>query len=153
MGQRNLAWVRGVLTWQLPGIFKNTFMKPAQTLVKSSVKILVMVNSSPWGSGRSAVALRFVRAALDADHELSAIYFRGDGVYHAVPGQQADPGAEDLTNAFAKLAQSHGTELMLCTAALMRRFPNTHEVSLPWRAAGLAQWVGLLEEADRVVSF
>ncbi len=122
--------------------------------MKSSVKFLVMVNSSPWGSTRSGVALRFVRAALGADHELSAIYFRGDGVYHSLRGNQADPGAEDLATAFTDIAQSRNIDLLLCSAALSRRFPKTHEApEAPWQSAGLARWVDLLHESDRVVSF
>jgi len=113
-----------------------------------------MVNSSPWGSSRSGAALRFVRAALSAEHEVRAIYFRGDGVYHALHGDQADPGAEDLSAAFAWLAQSGNIDLLLCSAALSRRFPRTDEPPpAPWQSAGLARWVGLLHEIDRVVSF
>lgn len=113
-----------------------------------------MVNTSPWGSSRSGVALRFLRAVVGAGHEVSAVYFRGDGVYHAMPGRQADPGAEDLSLAFAALAQSQDIDLLLCSAALTRRFAESRAgFEAPWQAAGLARWVELLQDSDRVVSF
>lgn len=100
------------------------------------------------------MALRFLRATLDAGHKVSAVYFRGDGVYHAMPGQQADPGAEDLSMAFAALAQSQSIGLLLCSAALTRRFPARQaSFESPWEPAGLARWVELLGESDRVVNF
>lgn len=122
--------------------------------MKSSLKFLVMVNTSPWGSSRSGVALRFLRATLEAGHEVSALYFRGDGVYHAMPGRQADPGATDLSKGYASLAQSGQFQLLLCSAALSRRFEASADTfQAPWQAAGLARWVELLGESDRVVSF
>lgn len=121
---------------------------------KSSVKILLMVNTSPWGSSRSGVALRFLRAALARRHELSAIYFRADGVYHALPGRQADPGTEDLSTVYAELARAHHIELLLCSAAVTRRFSeNATGFQDPWRVAGLARWVELLDQSERLVAF
>ena len=113
-----------------------------------------MVNSSPWGSTRSLLALRFLRASLAADHTVSAVYFRGEGVYHGLAGRQSDPGAEDLPRAYQTLASDNNLNLLLCSAAVSRRFPTDFSgSSAPWQLAGLAQWVELLEQSDRVVTF
>lgn len=113
-----------------------------------------MVNTSPWGSSRSGVALRFLRATLDAGHQVSALYFRGEGVYHAMPGRQTDPGAADTSSQFMELADAGQFQLLLCSAALSRRFDAPRDsLQSPWQASGLARWVELLDESDRVVSF
>lgn len=110
---------------------------------------------SPWGASRAATALRFARAVLAAGHELPAVYFRGDGVYHVLPGRQADPGAEDLHQAWTGLAAESHVDLWLCSAACARRLPPPEAgVTAPqWRETGLATWLECLAGADRVVAF
>ena len=112
-----------------------------------------MVNASPWGASLGATALRFARAALAEGHTVPAVYFRGDGVYQAQSGRQADPGAESLAEAWADLARAHEAVLLLCASAGARRFPEAQAFAPPWRLAGLAEWVHWLERTDRVVSF
>lgn len=122
---------------------------------QSSVKILLMVNASPWGASLGATALRFARAACGEGHAVPAVYFRGDGVYQAQAGGQADHGAEHLADAWAEFAHTHDTALLLCAAAGARRFSAAQAEALvpPWRLAGLAEWVDWLERTDRVVGF
>jgi len=111
-----------------------------------------MVNSSPWGSSRSALALRLFRAALDAGETVTAVYFRGDGVYHGMVGQRVDKGAENLFDEFTALADTAQVPLLLCSAAVSRRLPTEQaQPAAPWSLAGLARWVELLDESDRVV--
>ncbi len=114
-----------------------------------------MVHASPWGGSLAATALRFLRALLAAGHEVPAVYFRGDGVYHALPGRQTDAGADDLWRSYAELARAHDFELLLCSAAAARRLPTTGADALepPWREAGLARGFELMAAAERVVSF
>lgn len=119
------------------------------------MKILLLVNASPWGGSLAATALRFLRAALAAGHEVPAVYFRGEGVYHALRGRRADPGTEDHWRAWDGLAREHDFDLLLCSAAAARRLPADQADGLeaPWREAGLAEGLGLIGQADRVVSF
>lgn len=123
-----------------------------------------MINSSPWGSSRSAVALRVLRALLESGATVVAVYFRGDGVYHALPGRQTDAGADKLHEAYESLALAHGFELLLCSAAGARRLGPEFAAAMPvadeeaadtapWREAGLARWAELLDDSDRLVSF
>ena len=55
------------------------------------MKVLVIVNQSPWGATLPVVALRLVRAMTSDDVEIDAVYFRGDGVYNALPGRARSP--------------------------------------------------------------
>ena len=56
------------------------------------MKILVIVNESPWGSSLASTALRFVHAACAAGHEVPAVFFHNDGVYNALEGEVSDGG-------------------------------------------------------------
>ncbi len=50
-----------------------------------NVKILVIVNVSPWGGSLAVTALRLVRAMLGQGFEIAAVYFRGR---RRLPGAQ-----------------------------------------------------------------
>ena len=114
-----------------------------------------MVNSSPWGSSLSNTAWRFLSAAAEQGVSVPAVFFQGDGVYHALAGRQSDPGALDLHESLKTHALAHGIDLMWCSAAAARRLPAEVAAQLPepFREAGLGQWLGMLERYDRVVSF
>lgn len=117
--------------------------------------MLLMVTHGPWGASLAGVALRFLRAALAAGHDVPTVYFRGEGVYQAMPGRRADPGAADLHDAWLALAEAHGIDLMLCSADSARRLPADvmDGLAAPWREAGLAEGLARIGDADRVVTF
>ena len=85
------------------------------------MKILVIVNESPWGGSLGVTALRLACALTEAGEELSAVFFREDGVYHALPGRAADSGTPCLAGAWLTLAQEHAVPLLLCSSDAQRR--------------------------------
>ena len=113
------------------------------------MKILLMVNESPWGSTLSMAALRFARAAVDSGHEVPAVYFRGDGVYNLLRGCNTDDGLVALADDWSLLGDEHGIRLLCCSAAASRR----QNVQLQGEEAGLAQWWELVSQCDQVVTF
>jgi sulfur relay protein TusD/DsrE len=116
------------------------------------VKCLIIVNESPWQTGLAICALRFARAAESVDLEVSAVFFREDGVYHALDGTIADVGTPELHSAWCEFAARSGTRLLLCSASSQRRLPvavSTREFS----PTGLAEMLELMQTADRVVTF
>jgi sulfur relay (sulfurtransferase) complex TusBCD TusD component (DsrE family) len=124
------------------------------------VKVLVIVNSSPWGGSLGVTALRLVRAMLQplmlvpdgADAlRIAAVYFREEGVYHAVPGRVTDSGTPALRDAWLALATQHGLPLLLCSSAAQRRLEDCP--SGGFREAGLAEMLDVMRSCDRVVSF
>ena len=119
------------------------------------MRLLLIVNHGPWGSTHAAAALRLGRAADAVGLSLAAVYFQGDGVYHALAGAGSDPGAEDLHRAWAELAERCGAELLLCSAAAERRLPASVIQNPPaaYRLAGLATMLERLQRCDRVVTF
>jgi sulfur relay (sulfurtransferase) complex TusBCD TusD component (DsrE family) len=124
------------------------------------VKVLVIVNTSPWGSSLGVTALRLVRTMLQRTMlqpgagdglRIAAVYFREEGVYHAVPGRITDSGTPALRDAWLALAALHGLPLLLCSSAAQRRLDDCP--SGGFREAGLAEVLDLMRSCDRVVSF
>lgn len=119
------------------------------------MNILLIVNESPWGSTLANTALRFLRAALERDFGVTAVFFQGDGVYNAQSGPDTDPGALDLRGEWTGLARRHGFDLLLCSGALARRLPagSAQALQAPFRESGLTEMLTLASTSDRVVSF
>lgn len=115
------------------------------------MKILVIVNESPWGSSLGVTALRLVRAMLAGGQQLAAVYFREDGVYHAQAGRAADSGTPCLATAWQSLTETGEVPLLLCSSASQRRFEKTPTGA--FREAGLAEMMELMASSDRVVTF
>jgi sulfur relay (sulfurtransferase) complex TusBCD TusD component (DsrE family) len=112
------------------------------------VKVLVIVNSSPWGGSLGVTGLRLVRAMLEramlnggsaAGLRIAAVYFREEGVYQAQAGRITDYGTPALRDAWLELAGRHGVPLLLCSSAAQRRLE-----ACPggFRDAGLAEVLG-----------
>ncbi len=115
------------------------------------MKVLVIVNQSPWGATLPVVALRMVRAMTSDDVEIDAVYFRGDGVYNALPGRAADTGTPNLAEEWSSLSETAGFSLLLCSSASSRRLDSAP--GRGFREAGLAEVLERMADCDRVVKF
>jgi tRNA 2-thiouridine synthesizing protein D len=114
------------------------------------VKVLLIVNSSPWGGTRGVVALRLARAMPASGLELAAVYFREEGVYQALPGRSTDAGTPVLREAWLELAAEWGFPLLLCSSAAQRRLERCPDGG--FREAGRAEVLELMGACDRVLS-
>lgn len=115
------------------------------------MKLLMIVNESPWGSVLALTAYRLAEAAMQVAGNECAVFFREDGVYNAVPGQVTDAGTQDLARCWAGLAQAHGTRLLLCRSSSQRRLMACP--AGPFQESGLAEMFGLMLTFDRVLTF
>ena len=139
----------------MPG--SGLFLKGCQALINPislswiNVKILLVVNDSPWGSTLAATALRVAQAILQAGHDLQAVFFREEGVYNAISGTLADGGLPEAAQAWSDVAEQAGTALLLCQSSVQRRLETTP--GEPFRETGLVAFLDQLESCDRVVTF
>ena len=115
------------------------------------MKVLVIVNASPWGGSLAVTALRMVRAMLLQGLSVDSIQFRGEGVYTAMAGQGTDPGTPGFPEAWLELAVEHGFPLLLCSSASTRRLDTVPQNG--FRAAGLPEMLERMAACDRVVTF
>ena len=120
----------------------------------SIVKILLIVNESPWGSTLANLAMRFLEAAQEENMQVTGVFFLGDGVYNALPAEATDAGTRDLCEGWQEMAEKNDIDLMLCSAATARRLPRDATLlPLPFREAGLVEMISIMAACDRVVSF
>lgn len=115
------------------------------------MKVLVIVNESPWGSTLPTTALRLVKSLLADNTEVDSIFFRGDGVYNALPGRACDAGTPDLAAEWLALSASSGFSLLLCSSAASRRLDCA--AGAGFREAGLAEVMERVASCDRVLAF
>jgi len=115
------------------------------------MKILLIVNNSPWGSTLGLTALRFSRAMISEGMLLSAVFFREDGVYHALQGRVTDAGTPPTSEAWQEVGRSSGARLLLCSSSSQRRLEIAPGGE--FREAGLAEMMELMAASDRVVTF
>ena len=115
------------------------------------MKVLMIVNEAPWGSTVGDTALRMARATLTAGHELAAVFFRGEGVYHAETGRVADQGTLQPSLAWQSLSEQDNVPLLLCSADSQRRLSGQPASS--FREAGLPEVMSLSADCQRVLTF
>jgi tRNA 2-thiouridine synthesizing protein D len=116
-----------------------------------NVKFLIIVNESPWGSSLAVTALRLARALVAAKAEIVAVFFRGDGIYHAQRGRVVDSGTPGLFDEWQSLAEPAGIPLLVCSSAAQRRMQSPPDGC--YREAGLVELVEIMASTDRVVTF
>ena len=83
------------------------------------------------------------------DVEIDAVYFRGDGVYNALPGRATDTGTPNLAEEWSGLSESVGFSLLLCSSSSSRRLDCAP--GLGFRETGLAEVLSRMAACDRVV--
>jgi len=115
------------------------------------MKILLIVNSSPWGSTLAVTALRFARAVVAEGMTVTAVFFREDGIFHAVGSRATDAGTPALSEAWPEFALTNGAELLVCRSSGQRNLAQS--LSGPFREAGLAEMMALMAASDRVVTW
>jgi len=115
------------------------------------VKFLIIVNESPWGSSLGVTALRMVRALLEQKGQISAVFFREDGVYQVQPGRAVDGGTPCLRDEWQLLAVQAGFPLLVCSSAAQRRLKDAPGGE--YREAGLVELMDIMAASDRTVTF
>lgn len=127
------------------------------------MRLALLVTAAPDQEAALA-AWRFADAAARAGHELVRVFFAGNGVSHG--NALITPGRDEvaLTTRWQALHAAHGTELVVCVAAALRRGILDSDNAARWEqsSASLASGfviggLGLLAEAqlqaDRLVTF
>lgn len=114
------------------------------------MKFLLIVNQAPWAGTLSATAVRLAHALQDKHNKIAAVYFREEGVYHAVKGESTDGGSSDPHQAWIEFAQRSQAPLLVCSADAQRRFRQFDE---GYELAGLPRVLELMAKADRILTF
>lgn len=128
------------------------------------MKFGVLVNEGPYQHQAADSAYQFVRAALDAGHEVFRVFFYHDGVHNgtrlAVPPQDD----RNVVERWSALAAEHELDLVLCVAAAQRRGlldpdeakrhgKDVDNIAPGFRISGLGQLIEAAVQSDRLVTF
>ena len=128
------------------------------------MKFTLVVQAPPYSAQGSNSALRFARALLKAGHELTRVFFYGDGVHNGTRLAAPPQGEANIPLQWQELAKEHQLDLVVCIAAGLRRGIINHEeaqryekdadnLAEGFELSGLGQLIEACNTSDRVVTF
>ena len=128
------------------------------------MKFAIQVNTSPYESQISQIALQFVKATLEENHEIVRVFFYHEGIFNAFKHATPLDDELNLTKEWSELAELHKLDLVVCISAGQRRGllssyesyrqnKTDDDLAKGFRISGLGQWVEATLTADRFVVF
>jgi tRNA 2-thiouridine synthesizing protein D len=117
------------------------------------MKFALLINEGPFTHQASDSAYRFAVAAFARGHQVTRVFFHGDGVNNA--NRLSEPPTDDrsLVSQWSKLARQHDIDLVVCVAAALRRGIKDELLADGFRIAGLGQLVEAGIRCDRLIQF
>jgi len=128
------------------------------------MKFSIQVSEGPYNHESSVTAINFVKAAVEAGHEIFRVFFYHDGVNNGT--NFATPPQDDMNiqKTWSELAAAHNIDLVVCVAAAQRRGivdegemtrnkKSGMNIMDGFRISGLGQLIEAGIEADRLVVF
>lgn len=114
---------------------------------------VLAIKSPVYGAEGAYLAYLFAEALLEAQHNISQIFFFQEGVSNA-NGLVDTPSDEiNLPTYWKNLAEKHRLSLHLCIAAGQRRGIVAQNLASPFVLAGLGEFSKAVLEADRLITF
>lgn len=117
------------------------------------MRFAILVNEGPYQHEAADSAYHFAAAALAQGHEVPRVFFYMDGVYNANRLQEPQQDDRNIVRRWSELAEAHGTDLVVCVAAALRRGVKEEILGAGFRISGLGQLVEVGIQADRLVTF
>lgn len=117
------------------------------------MKFALLVNEGPYTHQASDSAWQFANAAIAQGHEVTRVFFYHDGVYNSTRLTEPPQDDRHIVNRWSKLKAEHGTDLVVCVAAALRRGIKDEVLAPGFRISGLGQLVDAGIKADRLVTF
>jgi len=128
------------------------------------MKISIQVSEGPYNHEASVTAINYVKAAVEADHDIFRVFFYHDGVNNGT--NFATPPQDDMNiqQTWSELAAAHDIDLVVCVAAAQRRGivdegemtrnkKSGQNIMDGFRISGLGQLIEAGIESDRLVVF
>ncbi|WP_026374951.1 sulfurtransferase complex subunit TusD [Aestuariibacter salexigens] len=124
----------------------------------------LLITHSPTNSGEPYAAWRFASSALRLGHDISGIFFYGEGVHNASSLAVLPSDEVNLHRAWKDLHNEYKVPLYTCISAANRRGVLSeheardaglihHNVDTPFIVSGLGEFFSLLHSSDRMVQF
>jgi tRNA 2-thiouridine synthesizing protein D len=128
------------------------------------MKYAVQLNASPYASSAGIEAYHFIRALLQADHQVLRVFFYKEGIYHAFAYATPPEDEYQFNRRWSELAQQYQIDLVVCISAAQRRGllcsvearrqgKQDDDLASGFRIGGLGLWVEATMQADRCLVF
>ena len=128
------------------------------------MKFSIQVSEGPYNHEASVTAINFIKAAVEAGHDIFRVFFYHDGVNNGT--NFASPPQDDMNiqKTWSELAAAHDIDLVVCVAAAQRRGivdegemtrnkKSGQNIMDGFRISGLGQLIEAGIESDRLVVF
>jgi len=112
------------------------------------MKYCIIISCNP-NTNLSHTALQFSKSVLDLKHQISLIFFQGDGVYHSLRVNNKDD--KDWLE-WLNLMSQNNVKLINCSSANIKRGLEIKDNSLI-KVAGLGELIMAIKESDKVMKF
>lgn len=128
------------------------------------MRYALLVLDAPHAGPAAPAALRFARAAVARGHQVTRVFFYGDGVYAGSRLATPPQDERDACRDWQEFAAAHGSELVVCIAAALRRGVLDAEEAARYEKAaaslhpaftlsGLGQLADAALNCDRLLTF
>ena len=128
------------------------------------MKFSIQVSEGPYNHESYVTAINFVKAAVEAGHEIFRVFFYHDGVNNGTNFATPPPDDINIQKTCSELAAAHDIDLVVCVAAAQRRGivdegemtrnkKDGMNIMDGFRISGLGQLIEAGIEADRLVVF
>lgn len=128
------------------------------------MRYALLVQGAPYSHQAAHSALRFASALVARGHQLSTVFFYHDGVYNAARLASPPQDEPHLLDAWRRLNEEHGTALLVCVAAALRRGvideresrrhgKQGHSLEAPFELTGVGQLIEAGRSHDRLITF
>lgn len=128
------------------------------------MKFGVVVSEGPYTHQAADSAYLFVKATLEAGHEVPRVFFYHDGVNVSTRLSVPPQDERNIQQNWTALATEHGVDLVVCIAAAQRRGlldeneatrqgKDANNIAEGFRISGLGQLIEMGIQTDRLVTF
>jgi len=128
------------------------------------VKFGVVVSEGPYTHEASDTAYNFVKAAIEAGHEVPRVFFYHDGVNVGTRLTVPPQDDRNIQENWSAIAKEHGIDLVVCIAAAQRRGildeneakrqgKDADNIAEGFRISGLGQLIEMGIQTDRLMMF
>ena len=128
------------------------------------MKLSIQINEGPYNHEASNSALNFVRAALEAGHEIFRVFFYHDGVNNGTRFTTPPQDDRNIIASWSELGKKHNIDLVVCVAAAQRRGivdegeqqrngKDGNNIAPGFRISGLGQLIEAGIQSERLLVF
>ena len=128
------------------------------------MKISIQVSEGPYNHEASVTAINYVKAAVEAGHDIFRVFFYHDGVNNGTCFATPPQDDMNIQKTWSELAAAHDIDLVVCVAAAQRRGivdegemtrnkKSGMNIMDGFRISGLGQLIEAGIESERLVVF